>query len=522
MKLYFDTNKKTFIGFIVIITFFVVLLFYNNLKPNNKIMILNYIITETNLPDSFDPLKADKGNNILMMRMLYFTPIQINSSNELISNVFDKFEYNNTNFTITFTAKKSLGHFSDGSEISKQDILTAILRVAYFMPNFPVIKDIVGVHEWSSKKRGIFDYPQGISLDGDKIKIKLLKHNQNALFRFCLELFSIIPAKCIDLKTGKLICVQPPSSGYYELDSKSDKEYKFKINTNKSFQFENIPYKEISFHFKSLDEACSETIEKNTIIAGTDLGLIDSKCTDHIKSEQIHWLQASRFATVLFNPNIKPFDTAEWRRFYSDKIRDYFSKNNLNFIISKSIFTKLLPGYLSDSNFQVYKDNFPPIKDIVVDVSNFKGPVSKKITKAIINITEGLQAKYKTFDYDINQSSEHFLENKFGYLTFSSGFWAQDPIGDVSMFFAKNLHAPLKYVWQDKKMYELINEIEGETDPTTIKLKMENLNRHLYEESLIAPIVHFRRLYITHESIKSLNLPMAVTSPAPWHLVPTE
>ena len=485
-------------------------------------MNLNYIITETSPPDSFDPLLADKGNNILMMRMLYFTPLQINSSNELISNVLEHFEYNPNNFTIKFLIKKQLGNFSDGTEFKSNDVLMAILRMAYSMPNFPVIKDIVGVHEWVAKKEGLTSYPDGISINNNEIQIKLTRHNSNALFRFCLELFSIIPSKCIDLNTGKLICKTPAYSGYYELAERMEKEYKFKLRLNQSLLAETVQYKNITFQYKNFAEVCDEIMSENTIIAGTDMGLNSAKCSNKFKQEQIHWLQASRFGAVLFNPNVKPFNTALSRRFYADKIRDYFYKHNFDLIITKSIFTELLPGYLDNSKFPMVENNFKPDKNITIKLNNVKSIVGQNVTNAIKEIAIENNLTTEIHNDDIELNTANFLSSKIGYMLSGSGFWPQDPIGDLSMYFTKNLHSSLHFVWQDKKIYTLTKEIEDETDPSRIKLKMENFNHHLYVESLIAPIVHFRRLYITHNSIKSLNLPMAVTSPAPWHLMPTE
>lgn len=485
-------------------------------------MNLNYIITETNVPDSFDPLLADKSNNITMMRMLYHTPIQINSSNELISNVLDRFEYNPRDFTINLFTKKNMGTFSDGAAINNTDVLMAILRVAYSMPNFPVIKDIIGVHEWSESKQGLTASPSGITLHDDRIQIKLIRHNPNALFRFSLELFSIIPSKCIDLKSGKLICSQPPYSGYYELGSKNSKEFKFKRREIQNNFAEKVQYQTISFQYKNFSEICKEKMNAYTIISANDVGFYSSGCSDHFKPEQIHWLQASRFGAVLFNPNVKPFNTKVARKFYANKIRDYLKKHAPNLIVSKSLFSRLLPGYLKDSNFPLEKNDISIEKNTNTFIADSGSSIGQLISEAIEQTSQELNIEHSKLIDATSNLTENFLNNKLGYNLSSSGFWPQDPIGDISMFFTKNLHLPLKFIWQDKKMYELIKLVEDETDPIKTKIAMENLNLHLYEESLIAPVVHFRRLYITHENIKSLNLPLAVTSPAPWHLIPSE
>ena len=52
---------------------------------------MDFIITETKMIESFDPLNADKTINLPAMRMLYATPLQINRDNKLISLVLEKF-----------------------------------------------------------------------------------------------------------------------------------------------------------------------------------------------------------------------------------------------------------------------------------------------------------------------------------------------------------------------------------------------------------------------------------------------
>ncbi len=173
----------------------------------------------------------------------------------------------------------------------------------------------------------MIELPSGITSNETEIKVKLVRHNPNALFRFCLELFSIIPSKCIDLRSGKLLCSQPPSSGYYELETKNDKNYNFKLRSSKYSHAEKIQYKTILFQFKNISEVCNEKINENTIIAGIDLGFSSSKCPQFFKQEQIHWLQASRFGAVLFNPNITPFNEAKNRRFFLNRVRDYMGTN---------------------------------------------------------------------------------------------------------------------------------------------------------------------------------------------------
>ncbi|MFN8943546.1 MAG: hypothetical protein ACK5WZ_02885, partial [Pseudobdellovibrionaceae bacterium] len=153
-------------------------------------MVLVYVVTETHEAESFDPLNADQTLNLHTMRMLYSTPLYINALGELDSQILSSFSYDQSTNTITFIVGED--HiFSNGLKISAEDVALAISRVAFFKPEFPVVKNILGIREWISSSN-IHTFPKGIKVSGQEVKIFLEKDNSNALFRFCLELFSII------------------------------------------------------------------------------------------------------------------------------------------------------------------------------------------------------------------------------------------------------------------------------------------------------------------------------------------
>ena len=68
---------------------------------------LEYIITETGLFDSLDPLDADKTQNLPVARMIYATPIEIDKNGNLSSNVLSEFSYNEETKQIHFSLKKA-------------------------------------------------------------------------------------------------------------------------------------------------------------------------------------------------------------------------------------------------------------------------------------------------------------------------------------------------------------------------------------------------------------------------------
>lgn len=119
-----------------------------------KFVELKYVITETGRANSYDPLNADKTQNLPVMRMMYLTPLEVDSNNSLTSTILSSFLYDSETNEIVFIVKENL-FFQDGTRILPTDIEMSIKRMAYFRPDFPIIRDIVGVHDWSKQKLGL-------------------------------------------------------------------------------------------------------------------------------------------------------------------------------------------------------------------------------------------------------------------------------------------------------------------------------------------------------------------------------
>lgn len=99
------------------------------------------IVTETGKYTSLDPLDADKTHNLPVARMLYLTPLQITKDNDITSLVLEDFNYNESTKTIVWKMKKGL-KFSDGTNITAEDVAFSVARMAHRRPKFPVIRPL--------------------------------------------------------------------------------------------------------------------------------------------------------------------------------------------------------------------------------------------------------------------------------------------------------------------------------------------------------------------------------------------
>ncbi len=479
---------------------------------------MKYVITETSGPDSFDPINADSSQNLPVMRMMYATPLEIGEDNGIESSVLSKFTYDERAHRIAFVVKENL-KFSDGQPLKAMDVALAIVRVAYRKPTFPVIKNIEGVKLWSDAKAGLTQFPKGILVSGNKIEIQFDRPIANPLFRFCLELFSIIPSSCVNMADGALTCPVPPSSGYFVMKERNQREILFESRSDLGAPQLKGNLESVTFQYKTLEEVCAVEIEADMVVAGSELEFLHSRCRAFISVGQLHWLPSARFQVLRFNPNAPVFSKKENRQFFAEQVRLVLAELNSDFDIQRGLFPKLLPGYLSSSELKLVSHELR---------HEFEGkllrvPSAPESMIATINAVAEAAARLgmnveRAEKMPLSAITDEFIDGRMPVTVGGSGFWAQDPIGDLSMWFTKNLHRNMLFTWQDSGLYQRIDSLENEIEPATIREKMEDLNRYLVDQSIIAPTIHFRRLFITSPKVKRLTLPQAVTSPAPWHL----
>ena len=485
-------------------------------------MQLKYVITETGGPESFDPVNADKTQNFSTMRMLYATPLETDRNNRLKSYILKDFQYDEEISVAKFELRSDI-YYADGTLMTIDDVALSILRMAHNRPDFPVIKHIKGIQDWAKNKHVLSELPSGLKINKNILTIYFSQKLTNPLFRFCLEIFSIIPKACINLGSGELNCKIPPASGYFEIDKITENELVFKKRENIKHSVDIIDFDKIFFQFKSLKEACSSEIEKNQVVSGMEVDFITSDCEALLAKSQVHWMPAARFLVLRFNPHVSIFKDKKNRQFFSEKIRHAMRTKYPELIIERGLFPRHLPGYVDSDKLEIVNEDrsnlFKEIKINFPQVSSF----GKIIFDANIEVAKSLGMDVKVYvPPSMEKFVDSFISGEFPVVVGSSGFWAQDPVGDVSMWFTKNLHKSMTFLWEDELLYKKIELLEIENNSVETRSKMENFNRYIFDESVIAPILHFRRLFISSRSVKGLSLPQSITSPAPWQITVVE
>ena len=488
-----------------------------------------YVITETSMPTSFDPLDGDQTQNLPAQRMIYSTPVEVDGKGTLQSQVLESYTYSPDTRVMTWTLKQG-AKFSNGSAITIEDVAFAVSRMAFTRPKFPVIDKIEGVQEWVNNANALETNPSGIRISGNKVEIKFGQPVDHPLFRFCLEIFSIIPKSCVDLKTNKVKCDQIPFSGHYALKEKAKSELYFEMREDSPLK-ESAPHN-IAFEYRLPDEVFSEKYKFNgvTVIQGNEIKLsLDQLRT--LKSEfQTSYLPSARIGLTLLNPNFAPFNDHSCRLIYAQAYRNAFeSLATVGFKVESSIFTDVLPGYMKTHEITNSKDSqisteekekcleklrkTPPQWAVVKEDA---GSIYSLVTERAFDVLGIPKPQPKIFDTR-KQETEAFVKGEISLIGASTGFWAMDPAGDVQMLLTPNMHKILQFVSNDDKVQNLIRSLKVSREKND-SIAFKNLNQYIYDQGLFNVFAHVRRFYASDSLENISDLPVSITSPAPWQV----
>lgn len=480
-----------------------------------------YVITETDVPTSFDPLEADQTQNLPVARMIYHTPLEIDASDTISSQVLDSFKYDKKTKTITWVAKKNLS-YKDGTSLTTGDIVLSVTRMLFTRPQFPVIESIEGKDEWLKQESPLSKLPKGIKVNGNEISISLTKDYPHPLFRFCLELFSIIPQKCVDLKSNKLLCDRPPESGRFLIAEKTDKSIVFTSRANKDEQI-NFKYISAVDLSKNLPQISSESV-----VAGNESMFSKEDLSSFRKLDAFYYLPASRFSVLQLNPDIAPFDDKLCRLYFAKQFRNEYEKLTKDYSPAESsIFTKIIAGYMPRKDLEsaeldkIKKSDFEScllrLRKKEIAWAFVENEVNSAFVSALKNTFKTLDLKNRPTQLKSRKElAGKFVSGEVAIFNGASGFWANDPLGDLKMLFTPNLHKPLNYISKDQTLQ---NQIEECIKNPSNKSNLLRVNQYLHDQGLFNVYTHVRRFYFSKDSKKLKQIPQGSAAPNPWQVL---
>lgn len=483
----------------------------------------HFIITETGEMTSLDPLDGDQTQNLSVQRMIYATPVEVDQNGKLTSSLLSDFSYDEASAKMKWTVKEGI-QFSNGTEIKAEDVAFAVIRMAFKRPQFPVIEKIKGISDWVKQEFPLTSSPSGVSVNGNVIEIQFTENVNHPLFRFGLELFSVIPKNCVDLKTNAITCKDIPFSGHYQLVQKQKNQLDFEIR-NESKLKGSVANK-IQFQYRTASEVFSDTakLPDNSIIQGNEIKLSLEEHKYLTNKLSTSFLPAARIALNLLNPNIGAFKNRKCRLVYAEAYRQAFSElTNGDYKVESSVFTDVIAGYrtsedlrgeynaLSKSEVENCISEIrrnPPRWAQTEDQSDEVFRLIAQKTLELLGVENVTPLKLT----DRKSEIEAFIKGDISVMGASTGFWALDPAGDIQMLLTPNMHKLLQFVSNNDQLQKMIQELDGST------LAFEALNQYIYNDAKMNIFAHVRRFYASSKEGSISELPMSITSPAPWQV----
>jgi hypothetical protein len=486
-------------------------------------------------PNSFDPIHCDQFNNYFPSQMIYSAPLATGSDGKLVSDLLEHFSYDGKNRLIVFHLKNGL-KFSDGSDLTANDVAFSIARLLFSRPMFPTFSLIKGKEQWLRLKEPLRSFPDGIQVDGNRIEVRLDKPVLNPLFRFAMTVVSVIPRRCVDPATNKINCSDVPSSGRYVIKDVNENKVKFVKWNNKDNHSPTEP-NELEFYYPkiSTDVEMSDFLDRlneHEVVFAYDLDLPVSLHKRLMKDFRVHRLAAAWFSGFVLNPRVEPFTRVEARRFFLNEFQARFSKQQLDPIVpSQSLFPKLVSGYVGSNDFPKQNVDLEKLKGLFRG-KRFNWGVKKSVVSDLLKTP--LSELAKQLQFELNEPevapSSHagwpsYKGKEVAFQTTHSGFWPLDPVGDIQMLFTPGLHEDYLDIWGDQKFNKLVQALQ-EPDVAMsaekTEIAMRAINRKLYDNALMGVFSHQSYSYISRNSgtINTGNngSPFSLTVPYPWEV----
>ena len=457
-----------------------------------------FINTISGVFSSFDPLDADYSKNIRVMRLLYSTPVEKDENGKLSSSILDRFEYDETLKTLTFQLKSDL-KFSDGTSISLDDLKMSILRMLHERPTFDPLKYIEGIDKWQEQGKKLDNLPSGLSLNEKNrtLTIKLSKHVNHPFERFTMEIFSVIPKKCIDIKSARMTCTSPPFSGDYILEANDPPFFKFRKRSSKK----NIPEK-LNIVFMSPVRIIKylDNFKSNHVILANEIDIppdhrffIKNKFRDNSIPEV-------RFFALVLNKRTETFKDKRVRQYFAKEYRA--TLKNLFGREDGSIFTQISPGYIPLADLYGTIENFtekeeqeiknhlkkhPPkwMKNSFANHDPFQIYLKETLKRMGIRESSILPEKDRTKEMEL------WKKGAFDIRPTHSGLDTNDPTLDLKMLFTKNMHYFLIDLQDDFQLQKMLGSINHtQVKKMDIDL-LKKINQYLFEDSVFSIVANY-------------------------------
>ena len=490
--------------------------------PSDPPVVRTFAISWTGAASSWDPLDFDMANNLFVARMLYATPLEASPQGEVTSRILSEFTVSSDGRTIRLDVKPGL-QFEDGTPLTAEDVAISIARMAYVRPQFPVIESIEGLRDWLVWPDALSRFPHGVSIERNRVIVRLAKAEHRPLFRLSLEPFAVIPRRCLDLRANRLACPRPPESGPYRL-AKGDlgaSELVFERRVEDA----SMPLR-VRFTYpaaRSSLSALEPGADPGTVVFANDLDFSDNELAMIRQRYAFLPVAKSWHGHFLLNPKARPFGDKDCRQVFADAFREKFRALESPWhSLETSIFTQLMPGYQPAADF-TRPSLAPAARARALEKLRGRSITwvrrrsrQESFARVITDVCRDLGMVCSELE-NAQKSMGELMDDGVAVLSASTGFWPLDPLGDLQMLFTPNLHSDLKAVWSNRGLQQAIRAARM-SDGSLGDLR--EVNRILFDDALYNVFTHHQYFYAAPKALERSfrDAPVGYAVPYPWQL----
>lgn len=467
---------------------------------------------------SFDPLEAKIGYNSEYMNMLYTTPVEIGANGRPFSFILETYSYNPIENKISLKIKNNAS-FEDGTPITTKDIAIAIKRALHNDSNSVVIDQIVGAKNWQTKKYPLMERLDGISEDEANgiVTVQFKGHVFMPIENLSDRIFSIIPARCIDNKTGHMTCDVPPFSGPYRLGDNiiNSKGIKATSPTFRKFNARIGGVPPTIWFIVMRPEGIIEYMDSfnETTVIDVNEPSLQVGHRDALQKNLNVWQGPNlRFSALLLNARSASFKEQRVRQFFANEYRKTLKA--YGFRAEGSLFPKLNSGFLPLGDLAV---SFTAKESASILSFLRKNPPTWNLNiKSIhdpfhIIFRQTLERLHIDYRPSPDGDFKDLWEN--GQVSIRPFYvWVDPntPVGDIKSMMTYGAAGILDTITQGKDFRShllMLNQFDQQS--------IVGFNRYVFTDAQFSVVDHHKKLFFTSKKTK-ITQKHGITRPKPW------
>jgi len=317
----------------------------------------------------------------------------------------------------------------------------------------------------------------------------------------------------------------PPTSGFFKLGNIGANEIEFIRSEIETAYGKKIP-KRIVFEYLPASQVVlrSNTLNECSVIVGNDHYTSPNDLVEVEKKNSVIKGADTSFSFILLNPDLEPFKTKEKRFAFAEEYRKAYAETFPGSSdIDGSIFTRILPGYLSYNHLKEHSKTkrvkFSSQDFNRITRATISGSPSVNFELVMDRFSKNLRAENNILNLKSRQeAADQIAAGKLSIFDGYTGFWAFDPIGDLQMLFTPNMHMLLKGVWSNKSFTQELKELEAVRDNEKGEC-LEKINQFLFEDAVFNVIHQIKSYFIYSKLANKGVMAISMSEIAPWMLV---